>query len=143
MRLVPAFTTKAWERFRGRSRRGSSFEAVRPHFLLLALDSVGEAVFAVDRAGRVIYFNARFEELLGAPEAGAPLDAWLRDHGVSREGDSAAARALRGQAKAEAQAVLSTPRAPKGVLLRETARPVLAPNGLVLGAVTVIRAELL
>ena len=142
MRLVPAFPTKVWQRLRRRSRR-APFEAVRPHFLLLALDSVGEAVCAVDRAGRLIYFNARFEELLGVPEVGVPLEDWLREHGVSREEDSAAARALRGQLKAESQAVLRTPRAPKGILLRETARPVLAPNGLILGAVTVVRAELL
>ncbi len=116
--------------------------------LLQALDRVGDCVAAVDRQGRVIYGNERFEELLGARPLGAHLREWIDGNALLREDtrtpfhfeEGAVERVLRGQAGSQEDVVyLKGPGAPQGMYLRWLCEPLLAPTGLELGALSILR----
>ena len=113
--------------------------------LQTVLDSLGDGLIVVDKAGKLLIWNAAAEKLVGAPPTTA-LSQWPESLGLYEPVECRAypaeqfpmARALRGES-CECEILVRTPLTAKSIWIEVTAHPLKDQNANVVGAVTVLR----
>ena len=113
--------------------------------LQTVLDSLGDGLIVVDKAGKLLIWNAAAEKLVGAPPTTA-LSQWPESLGLYDPVECRAfpaeqfpmARALRGES-CECEILVRTPLTAKSIWIEVTAHPLKDQNANVVGAVTVLR----
>jgi hypothetical protein len=111
------------------------------------LDTMGEALIAVDHDGQVLVWNAAATRIVGPNPAGVPLEQWTEYFRVSRGpqaqlipvGELPLARALRGEALREHELYLQPTAERAGTWVVTAASPLRNPRGDVVGAIVMFR----
>jgi diguanylate cyclase (GGDEF)-like protein/PAS domain S-box-containing protein len=122
-----------------------SEESLRTQLRILhgVLDSAGDGIVVADEHGELTVFNPAAERLLGAGAARPRPPDWSQTFGLlTAEGHThfaadqlPIARALRGEATDNVEMLVRNSRAPSGVYVTVTGRPLLDADGSVRGGV--------
>lgn len=114
--------------------------------LQTVLDSLGDGLIVVDKAGKLLIWNAAAEKLIGTPPNALVLKEWPEALGLYEPVECKPypaeqlpmARALRGES-CECEILVRTPLTAKSIWIEVTAHPLKDQNAKVVGAVTALR----
>lgn len=114
--------------------------------LQTVLDSLGDGLIVVDKAGQLLIWNAAAQKLIGAPPTALPLSQWPEALGLYEPVECKPypgeqlpmARALRGES-CECEILVRTPLTAKSIWIEVTAHPLKDQKANVVGTVTVLR----
>ncbi|MDI1475755.1 PAS domain-containing protein [Polyangium sp. y55x31] len=109
-----------------------------------ALHTLGDGIILCNREGRLLYFNAAAEVMVGQGPSGADASDWSRYGAYLPDGvtpfplnDLPLARALRGEVTDGVEICMRSERQPQGVSVAVSGRPIRNEEGELLGAVVV------
>ncbi|MDI1447945.1 ATP-binding protein [Polyangium sp. 6x1] len=114
------------------------------HLLRGALDVLDEAIIVADQAGRIVAWNKTAARLAGVP-IDAPLEAWAEAFGIFLPDERTTCppdtvplwRALQGERVDGVELYVRNTRAPKGIHVVVSARPILGEQGRVRGGICI------
>ena len=147
--LLVAFTLSLL----ARRRRASSApadardETDREATLRSIVESMVDGVVVADKDGRFLVFNAAAERIIGKGSSDVPPEEWPRHYGIYKPDGAGPfpaeelplARAIRGEPCDEVELLVRNERAPEGVLLSSTGRPLKDAAGELDGGFVVFR----
>jgi PAS domain S-box-containing protein len=111
------------------------------------LDSMGDGLLVSDERGRYMFFNPAAERILGSGPVDVPYTEWPARYGVYLldkvtpfpADRLSTPRALRGEESNQVEVFVRNENVPQGVYLSATGRPLLDEQGVIRGAVVVLR----
>lgn len=122
-------------------------ELGRQHALQqLILDNIADGVVVADAQGRFLMWNRKAEQIVGSGPQEVEPDHWSLHFGVFRDeagepvpaGELPLVRAIRGESSDNVELYLRNPQRTEGRWAQVTARPLLAADGGIAGAVAML-----